>query len=245
MTVIVLAAGYATRLRPLTDSIPKPLLDLGGRPILDHILDNALRVSGITKIVVVSNARFHDQFLEWRGRSAIGVPIDVINDGSTTNENRLGALGDLALAAPALDGDRALVLAGDNIFAFELAHFVSWAIDRRADCIATHPQPDLARLRRTGVIELDDNDRVLSFEEKPTHPRSEWAVPPLYCFLGRSLREILPRYLAAGHDPDAPGSFIPFLLSLHPVYAYRFDGRRYDIGTLESYQEVKELFADH
>lgn len=244
MIAVVLVAGYATRLRPLTLDTPKPLLPVAGRSILDRILDSILPIPGLSRIVLVSNDLFFKRFERWRdGRDTV-LPIQLINDGSRDNDHRVGALGDLALAAPWIEeGTPVLVVAGDNLFPFEPADFAAWSAARGTDCITVHRQTAVERLRRTGVAELDERDRVVGFEEKPEHPKSEWAVPPLYYFLDATVRDELPRFLAEGHDGDAPGSFIPWLLAHRPIHAYRFEGERYDIGTIESYREVERVFS--
>lgn len=284
MTCIVLAAGYATRLYPLTRDFPKPLLEVAGRSILDRVIDNALRVPELDRIVVVTNARFVGHFEAWRDRRfggggdgngrgttagggaagagrAAGAPggtraaaggggglpaaaVTVVNDGSTANENRLGALADLHLAVERehVDSD-ALVLAGDNLFEFELADFAAFYREMGADCITAHELSDVEQLRRTGVVELAEDGRVLEFAEKPAEPRSSWAVPPFYLYTRRTLRERLPAYLAQGGEGDAPGSFVPWLTRRAPVYAFRFEGARYDIGNRESYERVARIFA--
>ncbi|MFP4374739.1 MAG: nucleotidyltransferase family protein [Spirochaetaceae bacterium] len=248
MTAIILAAGYATRLYPLTRDVPKPLLDIGGRSILDRIVDNVRRVAGVRRLVVVTNARFASHFERWRERRfGAGGGVEIVNDGSTSNANRIGALTDLHLAVEKADveGD-ALVLAGDNLFDFELADFAAFFREAGCDCITAHELSEVEQLRRTGVAELAEDGRLLHFAEKPAEPRSTWAVPPFYAYTRRTLRERLPAYLAQGGECDAPGSFLPWLIERTPVYAFRFEGARYDIGNRESYDRVARLFAaDH
>ena len=271
MTAIILAAGYATRLYPLTRDFPKPLLEVAGRSILDRIVDNAGRVAAVQRLVVVTNSRFATHFERWRdgrfgagggrfggggaggpagrGKAArsSGVPgprVDIVNDGSTSNANRIGALADLHLAVEEADvDDEALVLAGDNLFDFELADFATFFRDVGCDCITAHELSDTEQLRRTGVAELADDGQLLHFAEKPPEPRSTWAVPPFYAYTRRTLRERLPAYLRHGGEGDAPGSFLPWLIERASVYAFRFEGDRYDIGNRESYERVSRLFT--
>jgi glucose-1-phosphate thymidylyltransferase len=257
VTCIILAAGYATRLYPLTRDFPKPLLDVAGRSILDRVVDNALRVPELDRIIVVTNARFATHFESWRDRrfgAGDGGPGDggtlepsavtILDDGSTANENRLGALADLHLAVERehVDSD-ALVLAGDNLFDFELADFAAFFREVGTDCITAHELADDEQLRRTGVVEIADDGRVLDFAEKPAEPRSNWAVPPFYLYTRRTLRERLPAYLRQGGEGDAPGSFIPWLITRTSVYVFCFEGPRYDIGNRESYERVSRLFS--
>ncbi|TVQ39074.1 MAG: nucleotidyltransferase family protein [Spirochaetaceae bacterium] len=245
MIAVVLAAGYATRLYPLTRDTPKPLLDVAGRTILDRILENVARVDGLDSVVVVSNARFYRQFRLWADGADYGVPLAVLSDGSTNNGNRLGALGDLQYAVRQSGiRDDALVVAGDNLFDFELAEFAAYFRDVDGDCIAVGRIDDPTQLRRTGVVEFDADGRVVSFEEKPARPRSSWGAPPLYIYRAATLQQPLDDYLRSGFSADAPGAFIPWLIRRGTVYAYRFQGARYDIGTLESYRAVRNLFGD-
>jgi glucose-1-phosphate thymidylyltransferase len=169
--------------------------------------------------------------------------VSIVNDGSTSNEDRLGALFDLKLAVDRAGvDDDALVLAGDNLFDFELSDFAAYFGHVKHDCITAHELSDVTSLRRTGVVELSEDSRVMSFEEKPSEPQSSWAVPPFYAYLRHTLLTHLSAYLAQGGEADAPGSFIPWLIRRVPVYAYRFSGGRYDIGNHESYRRVAELF---
>ena len=239
---VVLAAGYATRLYPLTRDVPKSLLEVGGRTILDRLLDNVGHIAHLREVVVVSNARFFDHFERHCLKSRRTFTIRVLNDGSTTHEQRLGAVADLALAIEQADiREDCLVLAGDNIFTFELADFVAFFHRVGADCIAVHELDDLEQLRRTGVVEVDEASRVLSFAEKPDAPRSTLAAPPLYVYQHTTL-PLVGRYLGEGHPTDAPGSFIPWLLHHRPVYAFRFRGQRYDIGDRASYAAARRVF---
>ncbi len=243
MKCVILAAGYATRLYPLTKDNPKPLLDVAGRTILDRILDKAERIKEIDEVVVVSNARFFGRFEQWKENRSFPAKITLLNDGSTENENRLGAVADLGFAVERADlRDDSLVLAGDNLFDFALEDFTDFALKRRTDCITTHVLDDREKLKRTGVIEVDGNSRVISFEEKPKEPKSNLAVPPFYFYTGDTL-PLVEKFLKEGNDPDAPGNFIPWLIGRKPVHAFRFIGRRYDIGNLETYRAAQEIFA--
>ena len=242
MKCVLLAAGYATRLYPLTENRPKSLLPVGDGTILDFIVGKVEAVGRITEILIVSNHRFFSQFAEWRDGYSGRLRITLLDDGTTTNENRLGAIADLrfAVAAGELDEDL-LVLAGDNLFDFSLVDFVDFFDQAGTDCISVHALADEAALRRTGVVELDGNGRVTGFEEKPACPKSQWAAPPFYLFRRESL-PLFAQYLAGGNNPDAPGHFIPWLIRQRTVYAWCFAGRRYDIGSLASYEEALRLF---
>jgi glucose-1-phosphate thymidylyltransferase len=230
---------------PLTLNTPKPLLDVAGRTIIDRLLDKIERTPGVDECIVVSNAKFAARFEAWaREREAAGngPALSVLNDGSTNNENRLGAVADIhfAVRKKNLDDDL-LVLAGDNRFDFELAAFAEFFRKTNMDCITAHRLEDIEQLRRTGVIEADETGRVISFEEKPEKPKSNLAVPPFYLYR-RDTLPLFETYLAQGQNPDAPGNFIPWLLGRRPVMAFLFQGRRYDIGTRETYEVLRKTF---
>jgi glucose-1-phosphate thymidylyltransferase len=231
---IILAAGYATRLRPLTDSIAKQLLPIGGRPMMDWVCD---RVEEVTSdIHVVTNSRFAEDFERWAsGRAG----VTVHDDGTRSNEDRLGAIGDIAfvLERAGLDDD-VLVLAGDNLFDFSLRDFVEfWRSKGTASAVAVYDCGDLELATHYGVVDLDDTDRVLGFEEKPSEPRSTLVATACYLY-HRDHLGLVSVYLADGNAPDQPGRLIAWLCGREPVYAYRFEGAWFDIGNPEQLLEA-------
>ena len=244
MKSIVIAAGYATRLYPLTENFPKPLLQIGDSTILDRLLDDVDQIPAIKEHIVVTNHKFAHIFDQWaktRGerREAIGEkkPIRIIDDGTTTNEGRLGAVRDLLLAIDNADDDL-LVMAGDNLLDFSLKGFVEYFKEKRSSVIMCHEEPSIEKLQRTGVITVDDKMRVIEMEEKPREPKSHWAVPPFYIYA----REDIPLILDCmnhGCGMDAPGSLARYLASVTTLHAWPMPGKRHDIGTMESYLEVK------
>lgn len=243
MKSIILAAGYATRLYPLTKDQPKALLPVAGKPMMEYILDNLARTAAVDEVVVVSNDRFYDQFCDWKRQYQYPEPIEILNDGTTSNDNRLGAIADLQLVVEEYHiHDDILVVAGDNMFDFELSDLLRFHHQVQADCICAGRLDDLNILRRFGVVELDEHDRVISFEEKPQQPKSNLAVPAIYIYRSDTL-PFIGQYLIEGNNPDAPGNFIPWLIQRKPVYAYRFSGCFFDIGTVESYAEVQRIYG--
>ncbi|MDR1179880.1 MAG: response regulator [Spirochaetales bacterium] len=242
MKVLILAAGYATRMYPLTRDIPKPLLDIAGRTILDRLLDKLEKTSEIDECIVVSNAKFYNQFREWANSRRFPQPIVILSDGSLSNDERLGAVADIrfCIHEKKIDDDL-MVLAGDNLFDFELSSFAAFFHSNGHDCVATHKLDDIDHLRRTGVIEVDKEWNVLSFEEKPAEPKTSFAVPPFYIYR-RDTLPLFDAYLEEGQNADAPGNFIPWLIKKKPVSAFFFTGRRYDVGSLETYETIRKTF---
>lgn len=237
MKCLILAAGYATRLYPLTENFPKPLLKVGDKTILDWLIDD-IRSSGIVdEFAVVTNHRFAPIFREW---APVGVTI--VDDGTSTNETRLGAVKDIqfAIESLALDDDL-LVIAGDNVLDFSLVKFIDYARTKGTSCIMRYFEPDEARLHKCGIVETDANDRVLSMEEKPAQPRSHWCCPPFYYYTKADAR-LVARGIEAGCGTDAPGSYIAWLCTQTNVHAMEMPGSRYDIGNLESYRTVCETY---
>jgi glucose-1-phosphate thymidylyltransferase len=238
--VILLCAGYATRMYPLTRDQPKPLLEVGGAPILTHLLQRTAVLPGVDELVVVGNHRFAAQFETWRATATCGVPIRLLDDGSTDEANRLGALGDLAFAAREvpLAGHDALVAAGDNLVLFDVAPLAHAFARRRAPQLSTRAAPADARSSRYGEVTVDASGRITRFREKPADPQSGLASIALY-FLPASTWPLLERYLDEGGNRDAPGYFFAWLVERTPVYAEPVSGAWWDIGDLGSLAEAR------
>ena len=238
MRAIILAAGYATRLRPLTDSIPKQLLPVGGRPMLDWVCDRVAEVTD--NVELVTNARFADDFREWAKRRG---SVTVHDDGTVSNDDRLGAIGDIAFVLERIGaGDDLLVIAGDNLFDFALGDFVAFARGKgAASAVAVYDCRDLELATHYGVVESDENDRVVGFEEKPETPETNLIAIATYIY-HRAHLALLRAYLAEGNPPDQPGYFIAWLHTRAPVYGYRFGGEWLDIGNRSQLQEADNLY---
>lgn len=246
MNCVILAAGYATRLYPLTENFPKPLLKVGEKTIVDWLIDDVDRCGKIERFVVVTNAKFADFFYKWRDDKAVGAeglvpskaPIDVLNDGSTSNETRIGAVKDVlfAIEEANLSGDL-LVLAGDNVLDFSLKTFVDYFERVDGDAIMRYYEPDPKKLRKCGVLELGENDLVLSMVEKPQEPKSNWCVPPFYAYRGLTATKLRDA-LKQGCGYDAPGSLAAWACANEKVYAALMPGKRFDVGDLESYNKI-------
>ncbi len=243
-TCLILAAGYATRMYPLCENFPKPLLEVGGKTILDWLVDDVHETCGIADFVLVSNHRFLSFFEGWAsGKSSAGLSVTVLDDGSTDNDNRLGAVRDIQFAIDSLGlSSDLLVLAGDNVLDFSFHGFVTYARAKGTTCIMRHFQPSLEKLQRTGVVEVNGDDLVLSMEEKPKEPKSNWAVPPFYYYPASDLG-CFAQGIASGCAVDAPGSFIAWLSGVRPVHAYLMPGSRVDVGTIEGYYKIKDSYG--
>lgn len=249
MKTIVIAAGYATRLYPLTENFPKPLLKIGDRTILDRLLDDIDGIEDIDEHIVVTNHKFAHHFDEWAAERD-GKPIRIIDDGTETNDTRLGAVRDLLLAltghpdgqSPALINDDILVIAADNILEFSFQGFVDYFKQKQTSVIMCHHEPELRRLQRTGVIAVDDQMRVLEMQEKPEHPVSHWAVPPFYIYKHTDLPLILD-CLSHGCGFDAPGNLAHYLVGCTTLHAWPMPAGRFDIGSLDSLEEARAKFG--
>jgi glucose-1-phosphate thymidylyltransferase len=246
MKLIVLAAGYATRLYPLTLDRPKPLLEVAGRAIIEHVLNNLLPVRGIERVYVVTNAKFVDHFRQWaNGYAAAKAACDltVVNDGTTDDSNKLGAIGDLdlVLRRERVEGD-IIVVAGDNLFSHSLEGFGEYCRRRNAPVVAVYDVGDIEEVKKYNSIETDADGRITFFEEKPAHPKSSSAAVALYYYPEHSL-PIVRRYVEEGNNPDQPGRLVEWMYRRAPFYTWRVPGVWYDIGTREALEEANRIFA--
>lgn len=243
MKTIVIAAGYATRLGELTRNFPKPLLKIGENTILGRMLDDIDTIPDITEHIVVTNRKFAPIFSEWAAAQHYTKPLTIVDDGTETNETRLGAVCDLLYAMDkfAIDDDL-LVVAADNLLFFSFREFVEFAKAKGTSCIMCHRQPDVEKLRRTGVIEVDGDMRVLGMEEKPQNPKTEWAVPPFYIYLKKDL-DLVRNSVNDGCGKDAPGNLAHYMVGKTVMHAWPMTGGRFDIGSIDTYREACEKFG--
>lgn len=260
MKNIVIAAGYATRLGELTKNFPKPLLKIGEKSILERMLDDIDGIDDITEHVIVTNHKFAHIFEEWKTTVNYRKPITIVDDGTSTNETRLGAVCDLLLAIKMLDERQTspspnakyveedsdlLVVAADNLLFFSFKGFVDFAKEKGTSCIMCHEQKELAKLQRTGVVVLDEDNCVLNMEEKPLAPKSNWAVPPFYIYLKKDLA-LVRGAVANGCGKDAPGNLVHYLCKRTTMHAWPMAGTgenlRFDIGSIDTYREACEKF---
>ena len=232
MKCVILAAGYATRLYPLTENFPKPLLKVGEKTILDWLIDDI--GDAAEEFIVISNHKFAHHFEKW----AEGRNITVVDDGTSTNETRLGAVCDIQFAIDQLGlDDDLLVIAGDNVLDFSLRKYIDYAKEAGTSCTMRYWEEDEVKLRRAGVSEVD-GERLVSFEEKPVQPKSHWCTPPFYYYVKEDAKRIR-EAISDGCGTDAPGSLVAWMCQRSPIHSMVMPGKRYDIGNLESYEAVK------
>lgn len=243
MKTIIIAAGYATRLGELTKNFPKPLLKIGNNTILGRLLDDIDPIKDIDEHIIVTNHRFASVFEDWAHKQQYVKPIHIIDDGTSSNETRLGAVGDLLFAMQQLkQDDDLLVVAADNLLFFHFQEFVDFAKEKNTSCIMYHEQPSIEKLQRTGVVVLDDNNRVLEMAEKPQQPQTHHAVPPFYLYMRKDL-DLIRHSLENGCGNDAPGNLAHYLVEHTIMHAWPMNGERFDIGSLDTYYEACEKFG--
>lgn len=243
MKCLILAAGYATRLYPLTENFPKPLLKVQNKTILDWLIDDIDREKEVEEYFVVTNSKYYPIFQKWATVNTKN--IVVVDDGTFSNETRLGAVKDILFSVEhcKIDDDL-LVIAGDNLLNFSLTKFISYTKEKKASCVMRYFEPSVEKLKKCGVIDLGEEDKIARMTEKPQNPTSNWCCPPFY-FYTKSNVKLLSKAIEEGCGVDAPGSFISWLSQKDCVYAMEMPGKRYDIGTLESYERVQKEYQGY
>ena len=240
MKCLILAAGYATRLYPLTENFPKPLLPVGGKPILDWLIEDIERAGVIDEYIVISNHKFAHHFEDWKKTRS--EKISDVADGTESNETRLGAVRDIQFTIEEKKlSDDLFIIAGDNLLDFSLCAFLEYAEKKNASAILRYYEPDEKKLLKCGVVTVDGDDRILRMTEKSPTPETHWCTPPFYCYKKEDAARV-GEAIADGCGVDAPGSFVAWLASKTPVYAMEMPGSRYDIGNLESYETVQKIY---
>lgn len=235
MKTILLCAGYATRLYPLTQDKPKHLLPVAGKPIINYITDQL-----DDKIYIVTNQKFYPHFLEWAKTQ--NKDIEVINDKTLTNETRLGGIGDLHLVLKEKNiNEDFLVVLADNIFDFKIKDFIEFYKQKQAPCTALYDIQDLELAKIYGIIQVDENNKIISFEEKPEKPKSTFACVGCYIYPKEFIKK-LEEYMKSSYSKDGPGYLIQHFYKEIPMYGFTFKGKWFDIGNLEQYKKANEIF---
>jgi glucose-1-phosphate thymidylyltransferase len=246
MNALILAAGYATRLYPLTLNKAKPLLPVGGKPIIEWLADHLVELDDLETIFIVTNDKFAKGFQEWADdyrRRQPKARFKIVNDGSTSDANKLGAIGDinLVLTRESLLETDLLVLAGDNLFTESLERFVKFARNTDAT-VALYDVGDIEAMKKYACVTTDSSGVITDFEEKPEKPTTTLAAIALYYYS----REVLPlfvTYLASGNNPDQPGRFLQWLYQRKPVKTFEIKGQWLDIGSKETLEAADKMFA--
>jgi glucose-1-phosphate thymidylyltransferase len=247
MKIIILAAGYATRLYPLTLNQPKPLLDVAGKPMLEHVTDNLATIPDIDVAYIVTNAKFVDHFQKWADgydRSNGRFCIEVVNDGTTDESNRLGAIGDmnLVLNQTKIDED-VIVVGGDNLFSDDLFEFGEFCREKNAPVLAVYDVGNLEEIKKYNSIEIDDESRITFFEEKPALPKSTLTGIALY-YYPKSALPLIRQYISEGNNPDQPGRLVQWMYPRVPFYTWKVPGLWFDVGSKETLEEANRVFGN-
>ena len=241
MKCLILAAGYATRLYPLTENFPKPLLPVGDKTILDWLVDDIDASGLVDEYIVISNHKYAHHFDKWAKTKM--QKVTVLDDGTESNETRLGAVKDVQFAIDTLGlDDEMLVIAGDNVLDFSLNIFIRYAKEKNSTCVMRYYEPDGQKLLKTGVVTVDEGDLILHMTEKSPTPATHWVCPPFYYYTKADAKRVQTG-IESGCGTDAPGSYIAWLCEQTKVYAMEMPGKRYDVGNMESYEKVKAEYT--
>lgn len=247
MKLIILAAGYATRLYPLTLNQPKPLLPCARKPMMEHVLDNIATIRDIDHAYIITNAKFVSHFENWARtykHPNLHFSFTIVNDGSTDDSNKLGAIGDLHLVLTKFEiDDDIIVIGGDNLFSNDLAEFGEYCKQKNSPVTAVYDVGDLEEIKKYNAIEIDENDRITYFEEKPKIPKSTLTGIALYYYPTATL-PLIRQYIADGNNPDQPGRLVQWLYPRVPFYAWKVPGIWYDVGSIETLEEANRVFGE-
>jgi len=247
MKLIILAAGYATRLYPLTLNQPKPLLPVAGKPMLEHVLDNVRMIKAIDRAYVVTNAKFVSHFQQWADRYQhpdLNFSFTIVDDHSTDDSNKLGAIGDLHLVLTKFQiDDDIIVIGGDNLFSEDLSGFGDYCKQKNSPVTGVYDVGDLEQIKKYNAIEIDENHRITYFEEKPKQPKSTLTGIALY-FYPKSTLPLIHQYIAEGNNPDQPGRLVQWLYPRVPFYVWKVPGLWYDVGSIETLEEANRVFGE-
>ncbi len=242
MKGLILAAGYGTRLYPLTIDKPKPLLEVGGKPIMSRLMEKLEEVDSCNEVYVITNDRFYDVSCKWQGENSYKFPVDVINDGTKSNDDRLGAIGDIKLVLDEKQPkEDILIMAGDNLFEFDIMDFISFAEGKGRMCIALFDIKDIVLAEQYGIVALGEDNIVDEFQEKPVEPRSTLASTGIY-YVPADKLYAYGEYMQTGNSKDAPGNFVKWMAENDGVYGYVFNEGWYDIGDTESLKKADEEY---
>ena len=245
MKAILLGAGYATRLYPLTREKPKPLLPVGGIPIIQRIMGRILSVKDLDGIYIVTNHRFFSNYNSWLSeyKPQKKLPdIRIFDDGSISPDDRLGAIGDIQFVIKnAKIKDDLLVVAGDNIIEFDVTPFINFA-HKNGSTVGLKDLKKSELISKYGAVTIDSRNKIIDFEEKPPQPKTTLISIGLYYFLKKHL-SLMDDYVKSGHNPDAPGYYVQWLHKQIDLYGYVIDGPWFDIGDIDSYNDANRMFA--
>jgi glucose-1-phosphate thymidylyltransferase len=246
MKLLILAAGYATRLYPLTLTQPKPLLPVAGKPMIEHVLDNLAPIGGLDRVYVVTNAKFVGHFQRWADHycaTKARLNFTIVNDGSTDDTNKLGAIGDLHFVLQKEGvADDLIVVAGDNLFSQSLDDFGRLCREKQAPVLGVYDVRDLELVKKYNSINVAADGRITFFEEKPKAPTSTLTGIALY-YYPKAVLPLIRQYIAEGNNPDQPGRLVQWLYPRMPVFTWRVPGLWFDIGSKESLEEANRIFA--
>ncbi len=244
MKILVLAAGYGTRLKAIAENTPKPLLPISDRPLMNYILDRVKGLNRLNEVIVITNNKFAETFEQWAAETSIGVPITVVNDGTNSPEDRLGSIGDInfAIENRQLEDDL-LVIGGDNLFDYNVDEYIMFAQEKVAGSavIGLYDVGDREEAKLYGVVGLDDTNRIISFEEKPQEPKST-LISMCFYYLPKDNLSLVGQYLREVGKADKAGDYIRWLHKQTDVYGFTFSGKWFDIGSVEAYQDAQKNF---